>query len=79
MKNSTMCICCQNRYEIWGSRGGEDVMLVFQIVIPCGLAGSPEDGGSMFLQNVGVYLQVHIAYNPDDQQWQLSELDCQLQ
>jgi hypothetical protein len=23
---------------------------------------SPEDGGSMFLRNVGIYLQVHMAY-----------------
>jgi hypothetical protein len=25
---------------------------------------SPEDGGSMFLRNDDIYLQVHAAYNP---------------
>jgi hypothetical protein len=25
---------------------------------------SPEDGGSMFLENVGIYLQVHMALLP---------------
>jgi hypothetical protein len=37
-------------------------MLVFWVVTPCGLLGGyPEDGGSMFLRNVGIYLQVHTA------------------
>jgi hypothetical protein len=50
-------------------------MVVFRIVTPCGLAGvyerfritycfSPEDGGSMFLRNVGTHLQVHTALQP---------------
>jgi hypothetical protein len=25
---------------------------------------SPEDGGCMFLSNVGIYLQVHMAFLP---------------
>jgi hypothetical protein len=41
------------------------LMLVFWVATPCGLVGryehtastfSPEDGGSMFLRNAGVYL-----------------------
>jgi hypothetical protein len=38
-------------------------MLAFRVVTPCGLVDrfSPEDGDSMFLRNVGVYLQVHTA------------------
>jgi hypothetical protein len=45
-------------------------MLVFLVVIPCKLAGrcerffSPEDGGSVFLRNVGIYLQIHSAWQP---------------
>jgi hypothetical protein len=31
------------------------------------LVSSPKDGGSMFLQNAGIYLQVHKCYNPEDQ------------
>jgi hypothetical protein len=41
-------------------------------VISCGLVGRyrcfggacPEDGGSMFLQNVGIYIFVHMALQP---------------
>jgi hypothetical protein len=49
-------------------------MLVFCVLTPCGLVGryehfgesnfSPEDGDSMFLRNVGVYLQIHMALLP---------------
>jgi hypothetical protein len=28
---------------------------------------SPEDGDRMFLQNNGIYLQVHVALQPEDQ------------
>jgi hypothetical protein len=37
--------------------------LVFWVVTPCGHF-SPEDGYSMFLRNVGIYLQVHRALLP---------------
>jgi hypothetical protein len=55
------------------------MMLVFWVVTPCGLVGryqhfggmyytafffSPEDEGSMFLRNAGIYLQVHMALLP---------------
>jgi hypothetical protein len=52
-------------------------MLVFQVIMPCGLVGrynvlkehtasvfSPEDEDDMFFQNIGIYLQVHIASQP---------------
>jgi hypothetical protein len=51
-------------------------MLVFWVVTPFGLVGryqsfgentasfSPEDRGSMFLRNVGICLQVHMASQP---------------
>jgi hypothetical protein len=48
-------------------------VLVFWVVKPCGLVGryqrfegtfSPEDGDSIFLRNVGIYLQVHTALQP---------------
>jgi hypothetical protein len=42
-------------------------ILVLWVVMLCGLVGrylSPEDGGSMFLRNVGIYLQVHTALQP---------------
>jgi hypothetical protein len=33
--------------------------------VSCGtMMQSPEDGGSMFLRNVGIYLQVHTALHP---------------
>jgi hypothetical protein len=31
------------------------------------LNSSPEDGGNMYLRNVGIYLQVHTALQPKDQ------------
>jgi hypothetical protein len=34
---------CASRCESWGSQGGERCFL-------------PEDGGSMFIRNVGIYL-----------------------
>jgi hypothetical protein len=42
-------------------------MLVFRVVTPCVLVGryfSSEDGGDMFLRNVGIYLQDHTALQP---------------
>jgi hypothetical protein len=30
---------------------------------------SPKDGGSMFLKNFGMYIQVHTALQPSDQHW----------
>jgi hypothetical protein len=49
-------------------------IFVFLVETPCGFVGryqrfggtyyiylNPEDGGSMFLWNVGIYLQVHRA------------------
>jgi hypothetical protein len=43
-------------------------MLVFWVVMPYGLVGRcPEDEDSMFLQNAGIYLQVYMDYNPEDQ------------
>jgi hypothetical protein len=41
-------------------------MLVFWVVMPCGLVGrySAEDGGSMFLHEVGIYLQDHTPLQP---------------
>jgi hypothetical protein len=49
-------------------------MFFFRVVTPCELVSrhqrfggtyfSPEDGGSMFLRNIGVYLQVHTALQP---------------
>jgi hypothetical protein len=43
-------------------------MLAFWSVMPCGLVDryqdNPEDGSIMFLQNVGIYLQVHTALQP---------------
>jgi hypothetical protein len=45
------------RNEIWGSHDGESVDV--------GLVGyNAEDGGSMFLQNVGVYVQIHMGLQP---------------
>jgi hypothetical protein len=38
------------------------LMLVFWVVTPC--VFSPEDEGSFFLENVGIYLQVHMALLP---------------
>jgi hypothetical protein len=35
-------------------------MLFFWVVTPC----SPEDGNSMFLRNVGIYLRVYTASQP---------------
>jgi hypothetical protein len=62
---------------IWGSHGGEDVILVFWVVKPCGLVGryqrfrgtyclhlkgwNLKDGGNMFFRNFAIYLQVHTA------------------
>jgi hypothetical protein len=47
-------------------------MLVFWVVTPCGLAGrfqsfggNPKYGRSLFLRNVGIYLQV--LYYPENQ------------
>jgi hypothetical protein len=37
-------------------------MLAFWVVTPCGLG--PEDGGNMFLRDVGIYLPVHTALQP---------------
>jgi hypothetical protein len=35
----------------------EVLVLVFWVVTPCGLTGfRTEDGGSMFLRNVGIYI-----------------------
>jgi hypothetical protein len=53
-------------------------MLILWVVMSCGLLGfggtyclhlhfTPESGGSMFLRNVGVYLQVHTMFNTEDQ------------
>jgi hypothetical protein len=47
-------------------------MLVLWVITPCGLVGRyqrfgatyREDGGSIFLWNVGIYLQVHTALQP---------------
>jgi hypothetical protein len=45
-------------------------ILVFWVVMPYGLVGryhqhfGPEDEGSMFLQNVAIYQQVHIELLP---------------
>jgi hypothetical protein len=39
------------------------LILVFWVVMQCGLA-SAEDGDSMFLQNSGIYLQVHMVSQP---------------
>jgi hypothetical protein len=41
-------------------------LLVFWVVTPCGLVGRyqrfrKEEWGSMFLRNVGIYVQVHMA------------------
>jgi hypothetical protein len=41
-------------------------MLVFWVVMPR-VDFRPEDGDSMFLRNVGIYLQVYRGYNPEDQ------------
>jgi hypothetical protein len=50
--------------------------LFFWAVTPCGLAdrnfretylsifSSPEDGDSMFIRNVGIHLEVHMALQP---------------
>jgi hypothetical protein len=48
--------------------------LVFWVVTPCGLVDryqhfigtyfSPEDGGSMLLRNVGIYLQIYKVLQP---------------
>jgi hypothetical protein len=37
-------------------------MSVFWVITPCGL--DPEDEDSMFLRNIGVYLQIHKAFLP---------------
>jgi hypothetical protein len=51
-------------------------MLFFWVVMLCGLIGryqcygetvsifNPEDGDGMFLQNIGIYLQVHATSQP---------------
>jgi hypothetical protein len=47
-------------------------MLVFWVVTPCGKVDryqhfggfNPEDGGSVFLRNVDIYLQVYTALQP---------------
>jgi hypothetical protein len=49
-------------------------MVVFWVVMLYGLVGgyqcirgiSPEDGGSMLLQNIGIHLQVHMASLSED-------------
>jgi hypothetical protein len=47
------------------------VMLVFWVVKPCGTVGdinileeNIKNGGSMFLQNSNIYLQVHMVLQP---------------
>jgi hypothetical protein len=50
-------------------------MLLFPVAKPCGLVGRKghvsssslrraEDGGSMFLRNTRIYLQIHMASQP---------------
>jgi hypothetical protein len=49
-------------------------ILAFWVVMPSGRVGkyqlseehyvSPEDGGSMFLRNVGIFLEVHTVLQP---------------
>jgi hypothetical protein len=35
--------------------------LIFEVLTAVKIVGSPEDGCSMFLRNVGTYLQIHMA------------------
>jgi hypothetical protein len=40
-------------------------LLVFWTMTPCGSINfSPEYGGSLFIRNVGIYLQVHTTIKP---------------
>jgi hypothetical protein len=60
-------------------------MLVFWVVTPYGLVGgyqrfggfSPDDGNSMFCQNVDTHLKVHMmseSRRPPSTTWTLSEI-----
>jgi hypothetical protein len=46
------------------------LILLSWVVMPCGLVGRhilpscPEDGGIMFLWNIGVYLELHTSLQP---------------
>jgi hypothetical protein len=57
-------------YEVWGSHGREDVdvdllgcnaVWTCVCIAYCHRIFSPEDEGSIFFRNVGIYLQVHTA------------------
>jgi hypothetical protein len=49
------------------------ISMVFQAVTVCGVVSryqrfglkSSEDGGSMFLQNIGIHLQAYKNHSPD--------------
>lgn len=52
-------------YDIWGSHGGEDsnaIWTYWKIQTFQRNILSPEDGGSVFLSSVGIYLQVHMEF-----------------
>jgi hypothetical protein len=74
---SRLCLTLLNTSEIWVSHGGEHVDIGLLDCNACGLVGRyqrseehtasifrVEDGGSIFLRNVGIYLQVHTAFQP---------------
>jgi hypothetical protein len=40
------------------------LIVVFWVVMLCGLVAYPEDGGDTLFQNVGTHLQDHMASQP---------------
>jgi hypothetical protein len=54
-------------YEIWASHGGEDIdgcLLGCDAMLDLQMGTGVEDGGSIFLLNIGTHLQVHIVLHP---------------
>lgn len=55
--------------ETWDSHDCEDRMLVFWVITPRALGGryqhfSPEAQGTIFLQNLNIFLEVHVTLLP---------------
>jgi hypothetical protein len=60
------------RYSIWAKHTQRKSVLIFWAVTPCGLVVryqrfSHDDGGSMLLWNIRIYLQVLTTLQPKDQ------------
>jgi hypothetical protein len=57
---STLCETLD--YAIYGSHVMQMLILIFRVVMPCGLLGRRvKDRSSMFLRTAGIYLPIHEA------------------